>query len=240
MSGHLVTSATEGPLAYYEAACRALAKAKSVDEAKDIRNVAIAMKAYARRAKNKDLEADAVEIRLVDAVNVTTIRSRDAGEREGAVTVDTIRGNTYTTIKAIGCESCGYQWARPREPKHEGHADNLAVLSRDLTWVRVHSLTLRPHFKPDSRPTLRVEYRSGTSTFYEWLALEHDGPAREIAATKWRRLGGRLPAPATITEALNREDELHPEIEIAVQHDGRYWRVISSGPAACGKHLVAS
>jgi N6-adenosine-specific RNA methylase IME4 len=51
-------------LARYDEACRAVAACKSVDEAKDFRDMAMAMAAYARQAKNKDLEADAIEIRM--------------------------------------------------------------------------------------------------------------------------------------------------------------------------------
>lgn len=52
-----------GELVRYDAACRAVAECNSVDEAKDIRDRAIAMAAYARQAKNKDLATDAELIR---------------------------------------------------------------------------------------------------------------------------------------------------------------------------------
>jgi len=51
-------------LVRYDAACRAIAAAKTVDEAKKIRNHAEAMRAYARLANNKQLEVDAAEIRI--------------------------------------------------------------------------------------------------------------------------------------------------------------------------------
>lgn len=49
-------------LVKYEAACRALAEARSIDEVQEITNVAEALRAYAKQAGNKDLVADAQEI----------------------------------------------------------------------------------------------------------------------------------------------------------------------------------
>ena len=51
-------------LATWEAARRAVAAAKSTDEVKEILDVAVAMRAYAKQAKDFEMEADAVEIRM--------------------------------------------------------------------------------------------------------------------------------------------------------------------------------
>lgn len=56
--------ASNRELPLYDVARRALAEARSMDEAKEIRDQAVAMAAHAQQAKNKDLEADAVEIRM--------------------------------------------------------------------------------------------------------------------------------------------------------------------------------
>jgi hypothetical protein len=48
----------------YDAACAAVAEARRVDELKDILDIAAAMKEYARRARNRQMEEDAAEIRV--------------------------------------------------------------------------------------------------------------------------------------------------------------------------------
>ena len=57
-------AANETTLIKYDAACRAIAAARTADEAKGIRDRAEAMRAYARQARNKQLEVDAAEIRI--------------------------------------------------------------------------------------------------------------------------------------------------------------------------------
>ena len=51
-------------LSCYDAAAQALAEARTVDDLKDILNKSEAIREYARRAKNRSLEVDAMEIRI--------------------------------------------------------------------------------------------------------------------------------------------------------------------------------
>jgi hypothetical protein len=55
--------AAAASIVVYDAAFRALAEARSVSEVNDIHDQAAAMREYARRAKNHQLEADAAELR---------------------------------------------------------------------------------------------------------------------------------------------------------------------------------
>ena len=51
-------------LVRYDAACKALAEATSIDEVKDIRDKSEALRAYAHQAQNRDMEINASEIRI--------------------------------------------------------------------------------------------------------------------------------------------------------------------------------
>lgn len=59
-----IENGSSASLVRYDAACRALAEAKTVDEVKGVHDTAEAMRAYARQAKNRQLEVDAAEIRM--------------------------------------------------------------------------------------------------------------------------------------------------------------------------------
>jgi len=104
-----------GNLAKYDAACRAIFEAKSVDEVEEIRDKAEAMRAYARQAKNKDMEIDAAEIRIraerrlgeMIVAQKQTVGLATGGEHGGKKRIDGTRAepsNARPTLAEAGID----------------------------------------------------------------------------------------------------------------------------------------
>jgi hypothetical protein len=95
-------------------------------------------------------------------------------------------------------------------------------------WLPVTDVSCSSHTKysdPDAPPSLRVNYLCGLSSYSEYISLERDGYAREMAERWWIAMGGLFPVPETVAEALDRIEELAPVLAITVMRDGKYWRV---------------
>ena len=71
---HAETQAGDDTLTLYNNACRAIAEAKQVDEVRSIIDASVAMRAYARQAKNFAMEMDALEIRMRATRRVDQLR----------------------------------------------------------------------------------------------------------------------------------------------------------------------
>jgi N6-adenosine-specific RNA methylase IME4 len=88
---------TQTAITLYDAACRAVAEARSIDEVKEIHDQAAAMREYARQAKKRDMEADAVEIRMRALRRLDQLRQAQKGTvglNQGAIPGKTgLRGN---------------------------------------------------------------------------------------------------------------------------------------------------
>jgi DNA repair protein RadD len=168
----------------------------------------------------------------VDRVNVPI----GSGAGEAGVGVNAVRAKPcpdcreLNPLDATECVTCGYGFPQPRPvAKHATTADAVPILSADTAWLPVMDVHFRKHVRwgrPDSPPTLCVEYLSGFSIYSDYVAFEHRGTARSFAERFWFALGGSTPVPLTVDEAIERIGELDEPVEISVARDGGFWRVL--------------
>jgi DNA repair protein RadD len=145
-------------------------------------------------------------------------------------------------MRMNACVCCGYIRAyepSSRTARHEAVADDAPILSTTpgtgsapgLYWLPVFGDSeFKLHQKrhdPNAPPTLRVEYMAGFSPYSEYISFESlNGYALSFAHRWWRAMGGLLPVPMSVMEAILRRPELGRVTEIQVERDGRrFWRI---------------
>jgi DNA repair protein RadD len=135
-----------------------------------------------------------------------------------------------TLLAARECSCCGYFFvSEPRRPKHAALADNIAVLGGEPIWLSVRHSEFRVHYKrnnPGAPPMLRVDHLSGFTAYSEYVSFQSlNLGARYYAATWWKAMGGSSPVPASVADAIARNDELARVDAIVTQRDGQWWRI---------------
>lgn len=167
----------------------------------------------------------------VDDIQIADRSKRDSGR----VKVDSVRAkecpgcHSLVGLSALVCRDCGYAWPRDEKEKHAGHADATSSVMRTAPpkWLQVLDVEFHHHpAKPEKPPTMRADYQCGIALHSEWVCPQHEGFARQKAEDWWRRMGGQMPVPATVKEALSRSDELDWPREICVRPDGRFFRIV--------------
>ena len=153
-------------LVRYDAACKALAAAKCVDEAKEIRDVSMALRVYAKQAKNRQLEIDAVEIRARAERRVgelITAQKNTVGLNTGAKGIGKSvvpNGNrTLPTLADAGIDK-----------KLSARAQELATLPAVEFEIQVEDWRERVQ-EPSARITRNIHFSSETPEHYTPSAI---------------------------------------------------------------------
>jgi DNA repair protein RadD len=172
----------------------------------------------------------------VDAVSVTS-KKKDGGAGKEKTDPDTVRAKicpvvdclTYNALSALTCTNCGYEWPKP-EPKHGAEAEAEPVMTSEIKnkWIAVNYWNISRHQKSGGGPdSLVVEYCCGLKTYKEWICPEHTGYARAKFQAWWHAMGGSMPFPHTIDDALARSTELSRADAITIAREEEWWRVIN-------------
>ena len=132
---------------------------------------------------------------------------------------------------ALICYHCGFEWP-PEPPKHKPVAEEEPILTTEKTKpkdIAIKRVWFKRHRKTDMPDSMKITYDTSHSDSYsQWVCFEHKGFARDKAVSWWRRMGGKMPIPGTVTEALGRVDaEIASVVSITVRKVGQYPEVLN-------------
>jgi DNA repair protein RadD len=175
-------------------------------------------------------------IRRHGPVDAISVKGGGKGPGETQVRPNDIRAKecprceTLVAIQCRVCPHCEYDWPKLEEQKHEDVPDTeTPVMVSNLLpeWLIVNDMTVSRHAKGDNTPSLRVSYLCGLNLRSEWVFFEHTGFPRQRAVSWWRQMGGHLPMPATVKEAMDREKELNTPTSILIRHGaGKFAEIV--------------
>jgi len=187
-------------LSRYDVACRALAEAKAVDDIVEIVGQANAVHAYARQAKNRQMEIDAAEIRIraerrlgeLMAAQKARVGVATGGQHGGrASKIDGVRNtpsNAPPTLAEAGIDKNLAKRARTYAAVPQGQFEQLLNDKRQSENRRV---VLPPHVQAESEATRDIESErddaSPRPVPIAWPPRMTDWPAR------WRSCAAASP-----------------------------------------------
>ncbi len=173
---------------------------------------------------------------------IDLVRPKRPGENSGgeAPTKVCPECESIVALSAIECPDCGYVFPA-REVKIAPTAATLPVLSsRTPKWVQVSGVSYSRHDKRGGRPSLKVSYSCGLTTYREWVCFEHQGYARRKAEEWWRKRAPGLPVPRSVNEALAQSCHLVRPSDISVRPSGRFFEISGYRFHSCAKPTPAS
>lgn len=211
------------PLARYDAACKALAEAKAVDDVLDVRAQADAVRAYAKQAKNRQMEVDAAEIRI------------RAERRLGEL----LAAQAETVGKAAGARgigtSAGYDLTRTQDAPptlaEAGIDKNLAHRARTYAAVpeeRFEKLLTTKRQRDNRRVVLDPEFHAEAEAAARDLEIERDERIAMAGADHLAEENAKL---TTQVAALTRRVAALIEEKGSLQYREKMWkeRAIAAG-----------
>lgn len=115
------------------------------------------------------------------------------------------------------CPTCGFPFPPPKNKLKTRAARGRIISIKQNELVPVTKVTYKMHCKPNSHPTMRVDYENDVGKIAtEWVPFEHSGHARDMAVAWWMARSNQ-PPPSKTADALKISRGLKVPTHITVE-----------------------